>query len=66
MMPSLSKVASRLEVRLLERLETLASTEGLAKTDVFCSAIALHLLVKEREEAGASSSSSKMIRANVW
>ena len=57
-MPSLSMGASRLEVRLperlSERLEALASSEGLTKTDVFRRAIALYLLVKEREEAGAT------------
>lgn len=46
--------ASRLEVRLSERLESLASSEGLSKTDVFRRALALYLLVKEREEAGAT------------
>jgi predicted DNA-binding protein len=57
-MPMLSVGASRLEVRLLERLserlEALASSEGLTKTDVFRRAIELYLLVKEREEAGAT------------
>ncbi len=57
-MPSRSMGASRLEVRLPERLcqplEALASSEGLTKTDVFRRAIALCLLVKEREEAGAT------------
>ena len=50
--------ASRLEVslpdRLSERLESLAASEGLTKTDLFRRALALYLLVKEREEAGAT------------
>ena len=40
--------------RLGERLELLASSEGLTKTDVFCRALALYLLVKEREEGGST------------
>ena len=39
--------------RLSERLELLASSEGLTKTDVFRRALALYLLVKEREEGGS-------------
>jgi metal-responsive CopG/Arc/MetJ family transcriptional regulator len=58
LMPVLPVSASRLEVRLpdrlSERLESLASSEGLTKTDVFRRALALYLLVKEREEAGAT------------
>ena len=50
--------ASRLEVclpdRLSERLESLAASEGLTNTDLFRRALALDLLVKEREEAGAT------------
>ena len=50
--------SSRLEVhlpdRLSERLELLASAEGLTKTDVFRRALALYLLVKEREEGGST------------
>ncbi len=40
--------------RLSERLELLASSEGLTKTDVFRRALALYLLVKEREEGGST------------
>ena len=40
--------------RLSERLELLASSEGLTKTDVFLRALALYLLVKEREEGGST------------
>jgi hypothetical protein len=39
--------------RLSERLELLASSQGLTKTDVFRRALALYLLVKEREEGGS-------------
>ena len=39
--------------RLSERLDLLGSPEGLTKTDMFRRALALYLLVKEREEAGA-------------
>jgi len=44
----------RLPDRLSQRLDVLASAEGLTKTDVFRRALALYLLVKEREEAGAT------------
>ena len=40
--------------RLSERLELLASSQGLTKTDVFRRALALYLLVKEREEGGST------------
>ncbi len=40
--------------RLSERLELLASSEGLTKTDVFRRALALYLLVKERKEGGST------------
>jgi predicted transcriptional regulator len=48
---------ARLEVRLSdqvnERLEALAAAEGLTKTDVFRRALALYMLVKKQESAGA-------------
>lgn len=48
---------TRLEVRLSDqvnqRLEALAAAEGLTKTDVFRRALALYMLVKKQEEAGA-------------
>ena len=49
---------TRLEVRLNDqvnkRLEALAAAEGLTKTDVFRRALALYMLAKQQEEAGAS------------
>jgi predicted transcriptional regulator len=49
--------ATRLEVRLSdqvnERIEALAAAEGMTKTDVFRRALALYLLAKERQKAGA-------------
>ena len=46
-----------LEVRLNDqvnkRLEALAAAEGLTKTDVFRRALALYMLAKQQEEAGA-------------
>ena len=50
---SSSRLEVRLPDRLSERLELLASAEGLTKTDVFRRALALYLLVKEREEGGS-------------
>ncbi|MDH4405560.1 MAG: ribbon-helix-helix domain-containing protein [Cyanobium sp. D14.bin.5] len=48
---------TRLEVRLNDqvnkRLEALAAAEGLTKTDVFRRALALYMLAKQQEEAGA-------------
>lgn len=48
---------ARLEVRLSdqvnERLEALAAAEGLTKTDVFRRALALYMLAKKQELAGA-------------
>jgi predicted transcriptional regulator len=48
---------TRLEVRLSEqvnqRLEALAAAEGLTKTDVFRRALALYMLAKQQEGAGA-------------
>jgi hypothetical protein len=56
--PEWSMSSARLEVRLPDRLssrlEDLASAEGVTKTDVFRRALALYLLVKDREEAGAT------------
>ena len=56
--PASSMSSARLEVRLPDRLssrlEDLASSEGVTKTDVFRRALALYLLVKDREEAGAT------------
>lgn len=52
-MMATSRLEVRLPDRLSERLDVLASSEGLTKTDVFRRALALYLLVKEREEAGA-------------
>ena len=49
-----SRLDVRLPDRLSERLDLLASSEGPTKTDVFRRALALYLLVKEREEAGAT------------
>ena len=51
---SSSRLEVRLPDRLSERLELLASAEGLTKTDVFRRALALYLLVKEREEGGST------------
>jgi len=51
---SSARLEVRLPDRLSQRLDVLASTEGLTKTDVFRRALALYLLVKEREEAGAA------------
>ena len=51
---SSSRLEVRLPDRLCERLELLASSEGLTKTDVFLRALALYLLVKEREEGGST------------
>ena len=51
---SSSRLEVRLPNRLSERLELLASAEGLTKTDVFRRALALYLLVKEREEGGST------------
>jgi predicted transcriptional regulator len=49
---------TRLEVRLNDqvnkRLEAIAAAEGLTKTDVFRRALALYMLAKQQEEAGAS------------
>jgi predicted transcriptional regulator len=48
---------TRLEVRLSDqvnqRLQALADAEGLTKTDIFRRALALYMLVKKQEEAGA-------------
>ena len=48
---------TRLEVRLNDqvnkRLEALAAAEGLTKTDVFRRALALYMLAKQQEKAGA-------------
>jgi predicted transcriptional regulator len=48
---------TRLEVRLSdqvnERLEALAASEGLTKTDVFRRALALYMLAKKHEQEGA-------------
>ena len=48
---------TRLEVRLNDqvnkRLEALAAAEGLTKTDLFRRALALYMLAKQQEEAGA-------------
>lgn len=48
---------TRLEVRLSdqvnERLEALAASEGLTKTDVFRRALALYMLAKKQEQEGA-------------
>lgn len=48
---------TRLEVRLSDqvnqRLEALAAAEGRTKTDVFRRALALYMLAKKQEEAGA-------------
>ncbi len=48
---------TRFEVRLTDqindRLEALAEAEGLTKTDVFRRALALYLLAKKQEQAGA-------------
>ena len=48
---------TRLEVRLSDqvnkRLEAIAAAEGLTKTDVFRRALALYMLAKQQEEAGA-------------
>ncbi|MFM9105052.1 MAG: ribbon-helix-helix protein, CopG family [Cyanobium sp.] len=48
---------TRLEVRLSDqvnqRLEALAAAEGLTKTDVFRRALALYMLAKQQEGAGA-------------
>jgi hypothetical protein len=48
---------TRLEVRLPEqlndRIEALATEEGMTKTDVFRRALALYMLTKERQKAGA-------------
>jgi len=48
---------TRLEVRLNDqvnkRLEAIAAAEGLTKTDVFRRALALYMLAKQQEEAGA-------------
>jgi len=49
-----ARLEVRLPDRLSQRLDVLASAEGLTKTDVFRRALALYLLVKEREEAGAT------------
>jgi len=51
---STARLEIRLPDRLSDRLEALTSSEGLTKTDVFRRALALYLLVKEREEAGAT------------
>jgi predicted transcriptional regulator len=51
---STARLEVRLPDRLSDRLEALASAEGLTKTDVFRRALALYLLVKDREEAGAT------------
>lgn len=51
---SSARLEVRLPDRLSQRLDVLASTEGLTKTDVFRRALALYLLVKEREQAGAT------------
>jgi len=51
---SSARLEVRLPDRLSQRLDVLASAEGLTKTDVFRRALALYLLVKEREEAGAA------------
>ncbi len=51
---SSSRLEVRLPDRLSERLELLASSEGLTKADVFRRALALYLLVKEREEGGST------------
>ncbi|MEA5473691.1 ribbon-helix-helix protein, CopG family [Synechococcus sp. CCY9201] len=51
---STARLEVRLPDRLSDRLEALATAEGLTKTDVFRRALALYLLVKEREEAGAT------------
>ena len=49
--------ATRLEVRIPEqlndRLEALAAEEGMTKTDLFRRALALYMLTKERQKAGA-------------
>lgn len=49
--------ATRLELRIPEqldnRLEALAEAEGLSKTDLFRRALALYMLTKERQQAGA-------------
>ena len=48
---------ARLEVRLSdqvnERIEALAAAEGMTKTDVFRRALALYMLAKKQEQAGA-------------
>ena len=51
---STARLEVRLPDRLSERLEALAFSEGLTKTDVLRRALALYLLVKDREEAGAT------------
>ena len=51
---STARLEVRLPARLSERLEALAFSEGLTKTDVLRRALALYLLVKDREEAGAT------------
>ena len=55
--PGIAMAATRLEVRLSdqvnERTEALAAAEGMTKTDVFRRALALYLLAKKQEQAGA-------------
>lgn len=43
----------RLSDQVNQRLEALAAAEGLTKTDVFRRALALYMLAKKQEEAGA-------------
>lgn len=49
--------ATRLEVRITDQLndhlEALAASEGMSKTDVFRRALALYMLAKKQEKAGA-------------
>ena len=49
---SFSRLEVHLSDRLSERLELLASSEGLTKTDVFRRVLPLYLRVKEWEEGG--------------
>jgi predicted transcriptional regulator len=55
--PGIAMTATRLEVRIPEqlndRLEALAAEEGMTKTDLFRRALALYMLTKERQKAGA-------------
>ena len=55
--PGIAMTATRLEVRIPEqlndRLEALAAEEGMTNTDLFRRALALYMLTKERQKAGA-------------